>query len=62
MKNYKVSLVTRGAISSGMDLSQTYNSLPNLECLARKWAIELPKRLTWVKLQTRKIEAKTRIS
>lgn len=62
MKNYKVSLVTRGIISSGMDLSQIYSSLLNLERLARKWATKLPKHLTWAKSQTRKTEAKTRIS
>ena len=62
MKNYKVSLIKRGAISSRMDSSQTYSSLPNLELLARKWAIELTNRLTLVKSQTQKIETKTRIS
>ena len=43
-RNYKESLVTRGAISSGMASSQTCSSLPDLECLARKWATELPRK------------------
>ena len=41
-KNYTVSRIIRWAISSGM-----------LHCLVRKWAIELPERLTWEKLQER---------
>ena len=46
MRNYKESLVIRAAISSGLASSQTYSSLPDLERLARKWATELPTRLT----------------
>ena len=36
------SLITRRAISSGMDSIHTFSSLPNLKFLARKWATELP--------------------
>ena len=35
-RNYKESLVTRGAISSGMELYQTCSSLPDLELLAKQ--------------------------
>ena len=56
-RNYKASLITRRAISSRIDSNQTYNSLSYLEHLARKWATELPKRWTWVKLQTQKPKA-----
>ena len=45
-QNYTAPPVTRGTISLGM-----------LHCLARKWAIELPERLTWEKLQEWKLAA-----
>ena len=36
-RNYKASLITRGAISSRIDSNQTYSSLSCLEHLARKF-------------------------
>ena len=61
-RNYKESLVTRGAISSGMELYQTCSSLPDLELLAKQWATTLPIRFTWEKQQDWKSLAKNRTS
>ena len=41
-------------MSSGTDSIHTWNLLPEMDFLARKWATELPSRFTWVKLQQRK--------
>ena len=61
-KNYKASRTTRGVVSSRVDSYQICSSLPNLARLARKWATELPKHFTWVKVQTRKPKAKHKTS
>ena len=61
-KNYNASLVTRETISSGVNSIQNCSPLFDLERLARKWATELPKRLTWLNLQVRNSATKTRLS
>ena len=61
-KNYKESLVTRGAISLGMELYQTCSSLPDLELLAKQWATTLPICFINEKLQNWKSVASDRTS
>ena len=49
-------------MSSRTDSIHTWNSLPEMDFLARKWATELPSHFTWVKLQQRKPIARLRES
>ena len=59
-KDYNESLVTKGAISPGTQLCQTWNSQPDLEDLAKKWATKLPRCFTWEKLQKKKSPASSK--
>ena len=53
-KDYNESHVTRGAISPGTQLCQTWNSQLDLEVPAKKWATKLPRRFTGEKLQKKR--------
>ena len=53
--DYKESRVTRGAISPGTQLCQTWNSQLDLEVPVKKWATKLPRRFTGEKLQKKEI-------
>ena len=54
-KDYNESHMTRGAISPGTQLCQTWNSQLDLEDPAKKWATKLPRRFTGEKLQKKEI-------